>query len=297
MRTIAPRAFASLPALAHTVGVDSDSLVREPVVAGILYPDHPDDLRATVRSLIAGSPVYPMQSVACLSPYAAYEYCGMTIAAAVKSLAGRPVDRVVIIGPVHRDHCERALLPESDAYALPGMTLTCDAELTELLVSMDRRIVIDDLPHLDEHAIEVVLPFVATLFPTATIVPVLAGDRSRAVAELIRRIVTASWDAGAVVICASNLTSYGERARSATEASILVDALLSGDELALDEHDRARFSSPGLAVIAGLARAARDRAPPRILHRDSSFRIDAESGSTVEYGAICYGDRDGNDPS
>lgn len=272
--------------------MDSDALVREPIVAGILYPDEPDALRSAVRSLIADSAVRPGSASACLTPYAAYDYCGPAIAAAVKALAAHTPDCVVLIAPVHRDYREQLMLPESAAYNTPLRALACDEEYARHLKALDDRIVTDELPHLDEHAIEVVLPFIATLFPSVSVVPVLAGDRTNEVAELVHKVIIASSDAGVPVLCVANLTSYGERARSATEASMLIDFALGGEPIELDDRARLQFSTPGLGVICGLARAGHDLGHSELLLRDSSFRIDAESGSTVEYAAIAYGDED-----
>lgn len=268
--------------------MEKNRLVREPVVAGVLYPDDPAQLRKRTRQLIGESVVKPVCAEAALAPYASYTYCGHLISAAAKSLSGGSRDRVVVLAPLHRDPCERLLLPESQAFAIPGAELAVDVEFAARLRAVDERIVVDELSHLDEHGVEVALPFIAELFAGVPIVPVLVGERTPAVANLVETVMRVATHANAAVLCMANLSSYGERARVAREAGKLVDLLLGGGPLDLTEADRYEFSTPALGVIGGCVRWVGRGGRARLLARDGSFRVDAEAGSSVEYAAISF---------
>jgi len=48
-------------------------------------------------------------------------------------------------------------------------------------------LVVDDIPHLEEHAIEVQLPFIERLFPDAAIVPLILGSSDRSIIMSVSR--------------------------------------------------------------------------------------------------------------
>src|ERR1700693_808530 len=72
---------------------------RLPAVAGRVYPDDPERLRAAVDSFLAGGGEKKIRARACLVPHAGYIYSG-NVAGAVYRRIEIPA-RVILIAPRH----------------------------------------------------------------------------------------------------------------------------------------------------------------------------------------------------
>ncbi|MCL2186755.1 MAG: AmmeMemoRadiSam system protein B [Treponema sp.] len=150
--------------------------VRSPVGAGMFYPDEKAQMLQYLRSfnLEKGK---GGQAKAIIAPHGAWDYSGRLAADAFYSGAGRSgVKRVVLLGPCH-DKRERGLfLSNSYAFYTPIGDITVDQKMTEEIEVSSDSFEINDIPHLGEHSIEILLPFVKYCFPNASIVPILMGQ-------------------------------------------------------------------------------------------------------------------------
>jgi AmmeMemoRadiSam system protein B len=266
--------------------------VRASTVDGIFYPAEREALAERVGGLLAGSG--PAGTASCLiSPHAAYEYSGALAAAAFQAAAGRPVQRVLLLGPVHRENSERLLLPESEAYQTPLADTPVDQESIRRLASRDPYFVLDDIPHLEEHCLEVQLPFLQTLFPRALLVPVLMGSPSArltsVLSEALRQELAAAPERTLVVVSA-NLTSYRPREQGQREAQALLELIRAGlwrDILA--ETDRKNISSCGAGCIAAILAVEQELGfRAEILKLASSLDVSDDERRVVHYGAIAF---------
>jgi AmmeMemoRadiSam system protein B len=267
--------------------------VRASTVDGIFYPAEPEALAERVGGLLAaGGPAGTAAFL--ISPHAAYEYSGALAAAAFQAAARRPVEHVLLLGPVHREASERLLLPESEAYQTPLGLFPVDLEAVRRLAARDPCFAFDDIPHLEEHCLEVQLPFLQTLFPRAVLVPVLMGRPSArlagALAEALRRELALDPERTLVVVSA-NLTCYRPREQGQREARALLELIRAGlwrDILA--ETDRKNLSSCGAGCIAAILALGQELGPhAEILKLASSLDVSDDERRVVHYGAIAFG--------
>ncbi len=114
-------------------------------------------------------------ATAIILPHASYSYCGECIGDGFAAAMDRSIDTVVVISPVHREPADEIFLTESAAYRVPSGLVAVDCEAIHELESCSTKFIRNDIPHLEEHAIEVQLPFVLRLFPNAGIVRILLG--------------------------------------------------------------------------------------------------------------------------
>ena len=85
--------------------------------------------------------------------------------------------RVVSIGPAHYVPFSGIAIPTSSAFETPLGPVSLDLEhLRDLSAAAAVRTA--DEPHAPEHALEVELPFLQTVLPRFTLVPLLVGDAS-----------------------------------------------------------------------------------------------------------------------
>jgi AmmeMemoRadiSam system protein B len=115
-----------------------------------------------------------------IAPHGAWEISGPLAGAAFATAAGRTggksPSRVVIMGPIHDKREDGLFLSNSHSFETPLGNIPVDTEISEALESCSPLFEVNDIPHLQEHSLEVLLPFVKYCFPRASIVPILMGQ-------------------------------------------------------------------------------------------------------------------------
>lgn len=206
---------------------------RAPAVAGIFYPDKPQELAAAVKAYLAdaNAPARAGAPKAIVAPHAGYIYSGPIAGTAYASLAQAttPVSRVVLVGPSHRLAFPGVATSAASAFESPVGPLHLDRDLVTALV--DKRLAREfDAAHKSEHSLEVQLPFIKHLFPEAHLIPLLAGDEDwRAMAQAIEHV----WGGDETVfVVSSDLSHYHDYATAKnldSETAALMEGLAAGD--------------------------------------------------------------------
>lgn len=208
--------------------------VREPAVAGMFYAGNADELALEVRSLLAasgppGTAGRPPKAL--IVPHAGYIYSGPIAAAAFATIApyAAQIQRVVLLGPAHREFVDGFAHPDATHVESPLGRFPIDLEAIEKLgIRGNQR------AHAREHCLEVMLPFLSHLLPHATLIPLIG---SRATPEETGRLLAALWGGPETLIVISSDLSHHltyDRARerdARTAARILaLDTTLVGDD-------------------------------------------------------------------
>ena len=153
--------------------------VRPPAVAGQFYPSDPAHLKLAVQQFLEDAvPATVEKPVALVVPHAGYIYAGQIIADAFRQVKGQSYDTVVILGTNHgRNAASQSMNGISvyarGAYRTPLGDALVDEAIASALLAEDSDCSADTAAQAAEHSIEVQVPFVQTLFPSARIVPVM----------------------------------------------------------------------------------------------------------------------------
>jgi AmmeMemoRadiSam system protein B/AmmeMemoRadiSam system protein A len=147
--------------------------IRPSAVAGAFYPAEAQALWKLVDELLGDAGQRPDPWPAILVPHAGLNFSGR-IAAAVFRRVAIP-DVVLILAPKHtRTGMEWAVTPH-EAWALPGASVASDPALASELAATIPDLSLDALAHEKEHSIEVQLPLLARLAPSARVVGITLG--------------------------------------------------------------------------------------------------------------------------
>ena len=150
-----------------------DQTDRMPAVAGMFYPDDPEQLRQTVEDLTPTDPVERQHYRAALIPHAGLIYSGR-IAADVLRRIEFP-ETIIMIGPKHTpEGVDWAVSPHA-SWLLPGGKIPSDPELVNVLADKIDGLELDAAAHQQEHAIEVELPLIAKFAPNSKVVGIAIG--------------------------------------------------------------------------------------------------------------------------
>ncbi|HYM83606.1 MAG TPA: AmmeMemoRadiSam system protein B [Candidatus Dormibacteraeota bacterium] len=186
------------------------SSVRRPAVAGSFYPADARLLERTVdqcvataervdreraERLAAGSgaggatPVGPAP-LGILVPHAGLVYSGAVAAAAWRRVAADPPGSVVLLGTNHRaSWLDGVGAWDAGCWETPLGPVEVDAELAERIVRLGTPFRTDRAAHLEEHSLEVQLPFLRRLLPSTRVVPLsVAAGTGRGAIEAGRRL-------------------------------------------------------------------------------------------------------------
>jgi len=269
--------------------------VRPPIVDGLFYPEDSASMLVYMKEtgLKRGKGGFAR---AIIAPHGAWEISGSLAGAAFASAGGRvgkkSPSRVVIMGPIHENSEEGIFLTNSHLYQTPLGDITVDQEASEWLESYSPLIKVNDIPHLYEHSIEVLLPFVKYCFPQTPIVPILMGGQKkqhiRVLADALRAIFSPEME-NTLLVISFNL---GVHSKEATALNMAQECQLLFREGRHDELRAAfqdgRITGCGGALVAALLQSGLvDTAHP-FLASDLLLNANGEKDNAVYYGAFSF---------
>jgi AmmeMemoRadiSam system protein B len=267
--------------------------VRSPVVGGIFYPEDEMEALASLQSLglergMGGN------ALAIIAPHGAWNISGPLAGAAFAAAAGRTgvesPARVILMGPIHDRREEGLFLTNSHCFETPLGNIPVDSELSEAFELCSPLFEVNDIPHLREHSLEVLLPFVKYCFPRAAIVPILMGQPSApviaALACALRLLVEPILEDTLLVLSFNAAIAPDDStARYMAEESMRLCTEKKAAEFRAALLD-GRISNCGGGPVAsllqsGLLDSLRPASRPLI-------RATGEENTTVYYGALSY---------
>ena len=262
--------------------------IRPPAVAGMFYPADPQQLAQYVRAALARAardvPQLP-EVEAVVAPHAGYRYSGEIAAHAFAALAERgDVKRILLLGPAHTVPLRGIAAPAWDGFATPLGVVPVDTRARETIAHLPQ-VVIDNVPHAREHALEVELPFIQVLFPKVPVLPLVVGEATpQEVAEVIETV--RALDPDTAIIISSDLSHY-----EPYEQARLHDARTAQKIEALDEARIGPHDACGARPLSGLLHEARlHHWRPVLLDLRNSGDTAGDKSRVVGYGAWAFVD-------
>ncbi|HMI97126.1 MAG TPA: AmmeMemoRadiSam system protein B [Micropepsaceae bacterium] len=175
-------------------------------VAGKFYPSDPGELAAGVDGCLARAAPPPLIPKAVIAPHAGHIYSGDIAAAAYRLLAQRKgvIKRVVLLGPNHRQPVRGMAVSPADAWATPFGPLPVDT-LTRDLLARQFEVAVTPDPFVNEHSLEVHLPFIHRALGEVEILPILVGQTPR---DRVSKLLEALWGGPETAIIVSSDLSH-----------------------------------------------------------------------------------------
>jgi AmmeMemoRadiSam system protein B len=267
--------------------------VRDATVAGIFYPDDPAELEARISSLLDAAKPSVTGATAILAPHAGLDYSGDLSALAWKSALGRRVDTVLVLSPYHGAEKSLVYLPESDYFDIPTGRFVVDRDIVDELRDCGTLMTVDDIPHLEEHGIELQLPFMHALFPEARLVPILLGTPNRSVVKALSSalsLVFAERSGSTLVVLSSDIGSSTDDGAAAGRAQRFLDLFLASDGQSLfDDLEERDGRACGSGIASAFFASGLPAGSPVLLSRhDSSASRESGEERLVHYAAIAF---------
>lgn len=155
------------------------SNVRPPAVANVFYPRDENRLKQMILEYVekAKPPKVDGQLKGLIAPHAGYIYSGPTAAYSYKLLRGLNPDvkwKVLLLGPSHQMPFSGVAAPIFDQWKTPlGLV-----EVKDVRDEIEEKDSIVDIPGagLEEHSLEVQVPFLQTLLKDFVLYPLVLGN-------------------------------------------------------------------------------------------------------------------------
>ena len=278
--------------------------VRGARFAGTWYPGSASSLRHAIEDSLAhvqGQPV-PGRPLALICPHSGHRFSYPVAAHAYALVRDLPIQRVVLLGPLHRplrhSRMGEFMVPVESAYATPLGETAVD---TRFIAELAQRVPLTTIQDDEEHSLEIELPFLQVVLKQFTLVPILMGAYigdpgvTQRLDELARALAELS-DAHTLFVASTDLShmdDYADVVRTDRRTSQMVDAF---DLPALTEAlIREEVMACGATALVTVLRAAQmhGASGARVLSYMNSGDItgDKRPGNyTVGYmAAVAYG--------
>lgn len=262
---------------------------RDPAVAGRFYQGTKTGLTAEVARFIDLN-INKEECLGAVSPHAGYIYSG--------AVAGNVLSRInykesiIVLGPNHTGIGKPYAISSSGLWHMPMGDISIDAELAGIILETSRHIKEDPSAHVDEHSIEVQLPFVQFMKKDIKFVPIIISYSDKKIlkeiglelADSIKKI-----GRPVVIISSSDMTHYETRESAAKKDKKAIDAMLNLDEDKLfDEITMWDISmcgfAPTIVMLSALKKLGAKKA--ELIDYKTSGDVSGDYSSVVGYAGI-----------
>lgn len=269
--------------------------VRRPAVAGLFYPDDPQDLEAEVRRHLSASvsreATAPTGLRALVVPHAGYVYSGPTAAVAYRLLVGvrDRVRRVLLLGPPHRVPVWGLQVTAADEWESPLGRVAIDDAGRRALLQQDRHrsttwVDVCDAAHAPEHCLEVQVPFLQRTLPGVPLLPVLVGEADP---HDVAALLDPWWADDSLVVVSTDLSHYEPDAAARRHDATTSAAVVAVQPTRIGDADAC--GAQALRVLLWWVRRHDGRI--RELDRRTSADTAGDRRRVVGYGAFAVEDR------
>ena len=225
-------------------------MIRQPAVANQFYPGRESDLKKDVSGRIksAAGGQKKEKVLALVSPHAGYIYSG-NVAGAVYSMAEITND-VIVMGPNHHGLGAPFAVMAQGIWNMPGGDITINEKLANLLIEESRYLSADNQAHIQEHSVEVQLPFIQYIKSEVEFVPIVLGRADFKTCEEIGKAMARAikiYSKPVVIIASTDMTHYESQEMAKKKDQLAIDKILSFDPAGLlDTVNRNNISMCGV---------------------------------------------------
>ena len=198
--------------ITYLAGAMANEMVRKSPIAGSWYPGEKKQLQSQIEEYLAKAKPAAIEGRICalISPHAGIQWSGQAAACGYKLLKGQKIKRVIVLGPSHYSGFRGLATSAEEYYETPLGKIKVDKETSEALY----KITLFQGPRnaeLQEHSLEMQLPFLQVVIGEFLLVPLVVGELSvKDYAEAAREL-SPYLDANTILVASSDFTHYGSR--------------------------------------------------------------------------------------
>jgi AmmeMemoRadiSam system protein B/AmmeMemoRadiSam system protein A len=264
-------------------------MIREPVVDGQFYPSSPEELKSMIQGMIDEKAVKD-EVIGYYAPHAGYVYSGPVVGATISRVKLK--NTFVIMGPSHTGMGVSFSIMADGSWRTPLGDVEIDSELAKAILANSSYLKEDHLAHLQEHAIEVQLPFIQYFKSDFKFVPIVLSHANASVYHNIgKAIAKAVKDLGkeVVLVASGDMNHYESQKITRTKDKQAIESILKLEAGELLERVREfNISMCGYGTAACLIFAARELGADKaeLVKYQTSGDVTGDYSSVVGYAGI-----------
>ncbi|OFY50415.1 MAG: hypothetical protein A2X22_01065 [Bacteroidetes bacterium GWF2_49_14] len=281
---------------------------RKPAVAGSFYPAEATQLRTLVSGFLKeGKPDQTSGVVrALVVPHAGYVFSGGVAASGYNQInPDHPYKRIFIIASSHRMSLGKASVYTRGDYLTPLGKMEVDKEVSAKLAANKEFFTDDPSAHIQEHSIEVQLPFLQiSLTKPIPIVPIVVGTQLPSICKGIAEVLKPWFTADNLFIISADFSHYPSYENAlkvdAATAEAFCTNSISGFLKVLEANDKLRIPDlatsmcawPSALILLNLTENNPSLKFSRIQYKNSGdIRPYGDKASVVGYHSICISEK------
>jgi MEMO1 family protein len=268
--------------------------IKKSVIAGSWYPGNPEILRRDIENYLNSTSATELKGdvVGLISPHAGYMYSGKIAACAYNVIRGKKYDVVIVVGPSHRVAFHGVSVFSRGGYETPLGIVPIDEDLAEKIKKISP--IVTDFPgaHLQEHSVEIQLPFLQVALGDFIFLPMVMGDQDvNTCRELAEAIYKSSQNKKILIVGSSDLSHFYNYNVAKKMDSFVLKYLKEGDAeglmQSLENGEAEACGGGAMAVVLLTARLMKaDKA--YFLKYANSGDVTGDKNSVVGYASAVY---------
>ena len=182
---------------------------RQSPHAGTWYPGTEQELTQQIEKFLHEvEPGFPGEIFGLVTPHAGYVYSGPVAAYAYKAILDMTFDNVIVIGPSHYHGFSGVSVDTMAGRVTPLGTVEFDTNLAMAIIAQDKRIRYDPGAHIEEHSVEIQIPFLQKVQRELHLVEIVMGTQDLETCKLLSNALVKTCKGKKVLLIASSDLSH-----------------------------------------------------------------------------------------
>ncbi|MDI6742436.1 MAG: AmmeMemoRadiSam system protein B [Smithella sp.] len=276
------------------IEVEDMDPVRKSVIAGSWYPGNPSVLRRDIEHYFnsVSGPRIQGEIVGLIAPHAGYMYSGQIAASAYALIRGQKYDAVIVVGPSHRYAFHGVSVFSQGGYETPLGIVPVHQDIAEKMKQISKIVVDVPQAHLQEHSVEIQLPFLQIALGEFSFLPLVMGDQNvETCRQLAETIYQVSRGKKILIVGSSDLSHFYHYNVAKKMDAVTLAYLEKGDARGLcDSLEKREIEACGGGPMAVVMLAARLMKADKmlLLKYANSGDVSGDKNSVVGYAAAVY---------
>lgn len=271
--------------------------VRSPNVAGRFYAADKKVLEEYIDNLLARNKNNRGKILshigALIVPHAAYEYSGNIAALAYEQIKGRNYKNVIILSGTHYVPFDGIYLSPHKYWSTPLGKIEVNQHMTDFLQKKLNFAKIDFYPFLNDHTIEVQIPFLQKTLEKPKILPIMIGNLTKneldSLSELIIQLVNKDKEHTLVIVSTDFSHYHNAYKTNLMDSNALEDIKkLDRDSLEEDLKNKNCEMCGSFATIVLVDVAKRMGWKVKVLGYSDSSSYTNDKSSVVGYASLAF---------
>ena len=267
---------------------------RQPVAAGRFYPGDKATLQKEINHYLQNDKSgqkFSHSPWGVMLPHAGYIFCGDILGATLSGIS--LPENLIILCPNHTGYgAPLSVWPSGDWLTPLGLT-PVNSTLAKEIIDSGSGFQADFQAHLREHSIEVILPFLQTVDPKLTIVPICIGTQNFSLLEQaasgLAEVISADDKNKIGLVVSSDMNHYEDESVTLQKDTAALNSILEMNPQGLLEVTRREKISMCGAVpmtLALLTAKMLGNMHTEIIGHTTSGRVNGDHNHVVGYAGV-----------